>query len=74
MEAAVDVAEKVEEVLDQTQERINALKFVNEEEAAQVEEPKIEKPKTTRKKATTRKKKTTSTTRKRRTTKTKTDT
>ena len=64
----VQVAEKADKFLDETQERVNALKFVNEDETEQIEEPKIEKPKTAKKK------KTTSTTRRRRTTKTKTDT
>ena len=80
----VQVAEKADKFLDETQERINALKFINENEVVQVEEPvvktpKAEKPKVTRKSTTTTKKnpttkKTTSTTRRRRTTKTKTDT
>ena len=69
LEKAVVVAEKAEEVLDQTQERVNALRFTSEDEIVEVQ-----KPKTTRKKAVTTKKKTTSTTRKRRATKTKTDT
>ena len=79
----VQVAEKADKFLDETQERINALKFINEEEVVQAEEPavetpKVEKPKTTRKSTTTTKKKpattkkTTSTTRRKRTTKTKT--
>lgn len=82
LEKAVDVAEKAEQVLDQTQERVNALRFTNEEEVIQVEEPKVEepiveKPKVTRpapKKTNTPRKKSTSTTRKRRANKTKTDT
>ena len=74
----VQLAEKADKFLDETQERINALKFINEEEVVQAEEPVVEKPKTTRKSATTTKKKptttkkTTSTTRRKRTTKTKT--
>ena len=64
----VQVAEKADKFLDETQERVNALKFVNEDEPVQVEEPTIETPRVTKKK------KTTSTTRRRRTTKTKTDT
>ena len=82
LEKAVVVAEKAEQVLDQTQERVNALRFTNEEEVIQVEEPKIEQtiveqPKVTRpapKNTNTPRKKSTSTTRKRRTNKTKTDT
>jgi len=81
-EQVIVAAEKAEEVLDQTQERVNALRFTDEEEAVQVEEPKVEepiveKPKVTRpapKKTNTPRKKSTSTTRKRRTNKTKTDT
>ena len=78
------MAEKADKLLDETQERINALKFINEDTPVQAEEPvvktpKVEKPKVTRKSTTTTKKnsatkKTTSTTRKRRATKTKTDT
>ena len=81
-EQVIVVAEKAEQVLDQTQERVNALRFTNKEEAIQVEEPKIEQtiveqPKVTRpapKNTNTPRKKSTSTTRKRRTNKTKTDT
>ena len=81
-EQVIVAAEKAEQVLDQTQERVNALRFTNEEEVIQVEEPKaeetvIEQPKVTRpatKNTNTPKKKSTSTTRKRRTNKTKTDT
>ena len=81
-EQVIVAAEKAEEVLDQTQERVNALRFTNEEEVIQVEEPKVEEtiveqPKVTRpatKNTNTPKKKSTSTTRKRRTNKTKTDT
>ena len=81
-EQVIVVAEKAEQVLDQTQERVNALRFTNEEEVIQVEEPKveetiIEQPKVTRpapKNTNTPRKKSTSTTRKRRTNKTKTDT
>ena len=76
----VQVAEKADKFLDETQERVNALRFTNEEEVVQAEEPKVEepiveKPKVTRpapKKTNTPRKKSTSTTRKRRTTKTKT--
>ena len=82
LEKAVVVAEKAEQVLDQTQERVNALRFTNEQEVIQVEEPKveetiIEQPKVTRpapKNTNTTRKNSTSTTRKRRTSKTKTDT
>ena len=78
-EQVIVAAEKAEQVLDQTQERVNALRFTNEEEVIQVEEPKaeetvIEQPKVTRpatKNTNTPKKKSTSTTRKRRTNKTK---
>ena len=81
----VQVAEKADKFLDETQERVNALKFTNKGEVVEVEEPvveipKVEKPKVTRESTTTTKKKpattkkTTSTTRRRRTTKTKTDT
>ena len=81
-EQVIVAAEKAEQVLDQTQERVNALRFTNEEEVIQVEEPKIEQtiveqPKVTRpalKNTNTPRKKSTSTTRKRRTNKTKTDT
>ena len=81
-EQVIVVAEKAEQVLDQTQERVNALRFTNKEEAIQVEEPKIEQtiveqPKVTRpapKNTNTPRKKSTSTTRKRRANKTKTDT
>ena len=81
-EQVIIAAEEAEEVLDQTQERVNALRFTNEEEVIQVEEPKVEEtiveqPKVTRpatKKTNTPRKKSTSTTRKRRTNKTKTDT
>ena len=81
-EQVIIAAEKAEEVLDQTQERVNALRFTNEEEVIQVEEPKveepiIEQPKVTRpapKNTNTPRKKSTSTTRKRRANKTKTDT
>ena len=53
LEKAVVVAEKAEQVLDQTQERVNALRFTNEQEVIQVEEPKAEEtiaeqPKVTR--------------------------
>ena len=64
----VQVAEKADKFLDETQERINALKFIDEDEPAQVKKPKAEQS------TATRKKKTTSTRRKRRTAKTKTDT
>lgn len=64
----VQVAEKADKFLDETQERINALKFIDEAEPAQVKKPKAEQS------TATRKKKTTSTRRKRRTAKTKTDT
>ena len=81
-EQVIVAAEKAEQVLDQTQERVNALRFTNEEEVIQVEKPKVEEtiveqPKVTRpgtKNTNTPKKKSTSTTRKRRTNKTKTDT
>ena len=81
-EQVIVAAEKAEQVLDQTQERVNALRFTNEEEVIQVEEPKVEEtiveqPKVIRpatKNTNTPKKKSTSTTRKRRTNKTKTDT
>jgi hypothetical protein len=81
-EQVIVVAEKAEQVLDQTQERVNALRFTNEEEVVQVEEPKVEEtiveqPKVTRpapKNTNTPRKKSTSTTRKRRASKTKTDT
>lgn len=81
-EQVIVAAEKAEQVLDQTQERVNALRFTNEEEVIQVEEPKVEEtiveqPKVTRpatKNTNTPRKKSTSTTRKRRTNKTKTDT
>ena len=81
-EQVIVVAEKAEQVLDQTQERVNALRFTNKEEVIQVEEPKIEQtiveqPKVTRpapKNTNTPRKKSTSTTRKRRASKTKTDT
>ena len=73
----VQVAEKADKFLDETQERVNALKFTNVEETIQAEEPvveipKLEKPKTATKKKSTTTKKTTSTTRRRRTAKTKT--
>ena len=83
-EQVIVAAEKAEQVLDQTQERVNALRFTNEEEVIQVEEPEteetiVEQPKITRKSTTTTKKtpatttkKTTSTTRRKRTAKTKT--
>ena len=81
-EQVIVVAEKAEQVLDQTQERVNALRFTNEQEVVQAEEPKIEQtiveqPKVTRpatKNTNTPRKKSTSTTRKRRANKTKTDT
>ena len=81
-EQVIVAAEKAEQVLDQTQERVNALRFTNEEEVVQVEEPKVEEtiveqPKVTRpapKNTNTPRKKSTSTTRKRRANKTKTDT
>ena len=81
-EQVIVAAEKAEQVLDQTQERVNALRFTNEEEVIQVEEPRveetvIEQPKVTRqppKNTNTPRKKSTSTTRKRRANKTKTDT
>ena len=81
-EQVIVVAEKAEQVLDQTQERVNALRFTNEQEVIQVEEPKVEEtiveqPKVTRpatKNTNTPRKKSTSTTRKRRANKTKTDT
>ena len=81
-EQVIVAAEKAEQVLDQTQERVNALRFTNEQEVIQVEEPKIEQtiveqPKVTRpatKNTNTPRKKSTSTTRKRRANKTKTDT
>ncbi len=73
----VQVAEKADKFLDETQERVNALKFTNVEETVKVEEPavetpKFEKSKTATKKKSTTTKKTTSTTRRRRTAKTKT--
>ena len=65
------VVEKVEELLDTTEQIIKSSK---EDKPAQVEEPVVEKkPKTTRKRKPTTKKTTTSTTRRKRTTKTKTD-
>ena len=81
-EQVIVAAEKAEQVLDQTQERVNALRFTNEQEVIQVEEPKaeetiVEQPKVTRpapKNTNTPRKKSTSTTRKRRANKTKTDT
>ena len=81
-EQVIVAAEKAEQVLDQTQERVNALRFTNENEVIQVEEPKVEEtiveqPKVTRpapKNTNTPRKKSTSTTRKRRANKTKTDT
>ena len=81
-EQVIVAAEKAEQVLDQTQERVNALRFTNENEVVQVEEPKVEETiveqlKVTRqatKNTNIPKKKSTSTTRKRRANKTKTDT
>lgn len=75
-EAVVEVLDKADEFLDKTQEKINALKFVEKTEAKQVEKPKTtsKKTTTTKKRQSAAKKTTTSTTRKRRTTKTKTDT
>ncbi len=75
-EAVVEALDKADGFLDKTQEKINALKFIEDPEVEQVEKPKTTRKKTTatKKKATTTKKKTTSTTRRRRTTKTKTDT
>tara|TARA_B100000900_G_C20511778_1_gene688343 strand:+ start:120 stop:476 length:357 start_codon:yes stop_codon:yes gene_type:complete len=75
-DVVVEALDKADEFLDKTQEKINALKFVEKPEVEQVEKPKTTRKKTTatKKKAAITKKKTTSTTRKRRTTKTKTDT
>ena len=87
VEAAVDnltetvdtVVEEIRETLKQPETKPNALKFINEDEILQVEEPapvvvEKPKPKTTRKKAavkkTTTTKKTTSTTPKKNTTST----
>ena len=81
-EQVIVVAEKAEQVLDQTQERVNALRFTNENEAVQAEEPKaeqtvVEQPKIATpatKNTNITRKNSTSTTRKRRASKTKTDT
>tara|TARA_R110000822_G_scaffold220924_1_gene354750 strand:+ start:64 stop:438 length:375 start_codon:yes stop_codon:yes gene_type:complete len=75
-------AEKAEQVLDQTQERVNALRFTNENEVVQAEEPKVEQTVVEQPKIATpatkntniTRKNSTSTTRKRRASKTKTDT
>ena len=74
-------AEKAEQVLDQTQERVNALRFTNENEVVQAEEPKVEQTVVEQPKIATpatkntniTRKNSTSTTRKRRASKTKTD-
>ena len=90
VEAAVDnltetvdtVVEEIKETFKKPETKPNALKFINEDEILQVEEPapvvvEKPKPKTTRKKTTTKKttsttpKKSTTSTRRRRTTKTK---
>ena len=90
VEAAVDnltetvdtVVEEIKETFKEPETKPNALKFINEDEILQVEEPapvvvEKPKPKTTRKKTTTKKttsttpKKSTTSTRRRRTTKTK---
>ena len=81
-EQVIVAAEKAEQVLDRTQERVNALRFTNENEVVQAEEPKVEQvvveqPKIATpatKNTNTTRKNSTSTTRKRRASKTKTDT
>ena len=81
-EQVIVAAEKAEQVLDQTQERVNALRFTNENEVVQAEEPKVEQTVAEQPKIATpatkntniTRKNSTSTTRKRRASKTKTDT
>lgn len=81
-EQVIVAAEKAEQVLDRTQERVNALRFTNENEVVQAEEPKVEQAVVEQPKIATpatkntniTRKNSTSTTRKRRANKTKTDT
>jgi len=81
-EQVIVAAEKAEQVLDRTQERVNALRFTNENEVVQAEEPKVEQTVVEQPKIATpatkntniTRKNSTSTTRKRRASKTKTDT
>ena len=54
------VVEEIKETFKEPETKPNALKFINEDEILQVEEPAVEvvekpKPKTTRKKAATKK-------------------